>query len=61
MTKMRDAYDDFIRHDAEQEEWLESRPVCDICGEPIQDEAYHYIFGHPVCDRCLDDTIVFID
>ena len=59
MAKMRDSYDDFIRHDAEQEEWLASRPVCDICGEPIQDEEYHVLFGKNICNRCLDDSIKF--
>ena len=29
---------DFYVHDSEETEWLNSRPVCDECGEPIQDD-----------------------
>ena len=33
MAKMMgDPYDDFLRRDEEQAEWLANRPVCEICG-----------------------------
>ena len=50
--------DDPIR-DAEltqldQERWLESRPVCDCCGEPIQDDYYFYMGeGERICEDCM--------
>ena len=33
-----DPLDDFDRLDREQAKWLESLPVCERCGKPIQDE-----------------------
>ena len=46
---------DFARHDREQAEWLETLPVCDICGEPIQAEHYYQINGDNICPDCLED------
>ena len=46
---------DFERHDAEQEEWLERLPVCDDCGEHIQDEHYYDINGFKICPDCLKE------
>jgi hypothetical protein len=41
--QMPDNYDLWVRHDAEQARWLEKRPVCCCCGEPIQEEkAFRY-------------------
>lgn len=45
---------DFARHDREQAEWLETLPVCDICGEPIQDEKYFQKDGENICLDCLE-------
>lgn len=56
-----DPYDDFLRRDEEQAEWLANRPVCEICGEPIQDESYHRLFEKNVCNRCLDDNVIFLE
>ncbi len=44
---------DFERHDAEQERWLQSRPVCEVCGEHIQEEHLYDIDGDLVCEECL--------
>ena len=41
IRKMSDNYDLWEQHDAEQEAWLRKRPMCDCCGERIQDESYH--------------------
>ena len=45
---------DFERHDREQAKWLEKLPVCDYCGEPIQDDHYYLINGDNVCKDCLE-------
>lgn len=44
---------DFNRHCDEQEEWLQSRPVCSECDEPIQDEHCYEINDELVCEECL--------
>lgn len=33
-----DNYDQFLRHDREQQRWLDSLPCCCYCGHKIQDE-----------------------
>lgn len=46
-------YKDFERHDREQQEWLDSRPVCDGCFNPIQDDFYYDIYDQKICEDCL--------
>lgn len=50
-----DPLDDFNRLDREESAWLESRPKCDICGNPIQDDHFYLINGDNVCPGCLED------
>ena len=45
---------DFGRYDREQAEQLEQLPVCDHCGEPIQDEHYYHIYGENICTGCME-------
>lgn len=52
---------DFWEHMSNQEEWYESRPVCDQCGEHIQDEYYYLINGEIFCEDCLDWHKKYID
>ena len=47
---------DFDMWAAEQEKKLERLPVCDMCGNHIQDE-YLYNFGDIVCEDCLRSYI----
>ena len=42
MFRTGDPLYDFERHDAEQEQWLSKLPVCEVCGEPIQQEKAVY-------------------
>ena len=44
---------DFEAYDRQQEEQLERLPVCEICGEPIQDEHLYLINDEFVCEKCL--------
>ena len=46
---------DFARHDREQAKWLKRLPVCERCGEPIQDDHFYLINGDNVCPDCLED------
>ncbi len=48
-----DNYERWERHDAEQERWLNKRPVCCECGEHIQEEHLFDIDGDLVCEDCL--------
>lgn len=50
---MKDNYDFWLEHDHEEQEWLDSLPVCDECGEPIQTEECYEINGEVICPECL--------
>ena len=50
-----DNYDAFVIHDAKQEDWLNKRPVCEECGEHIQDEYLFEIAGVIYCEECVND------
>jgi formylmethanofuran dehydrogenase subunit E len=50
-----DNYDAFRRHDAETEEWLSKRPICEYCDEPIQDEFLYDIDGTLYCEECMKE------
>lgn len=52
---MMDNYDLWLHHDAKCEAWLESLPVCDVCGQPIQDDYCFEINGNYICEDCLND------
>ena len=45
---------DFEQHDAEQQEWLDKRPVCSECDHPIQDEKCYQFNGELICQNCLE-------
>lgn len=49
-----DNYERWLKHQAEQDEWLESLPKCSKCGEPIQDRIVIYVNGNPVCRDCAE-------
>lgn len=50
-----DNYDLFERHDAENEKWLSSRPICSCCGEHIQDDMLYDIGGKLICEECIKE------
>ena len=45
---------DHEQHERDQEEWLRTRPKCDECGEPIQDDHYFKIFSFIFCPSCIE-------
>ncbi len=46
---------DFERYDAEQERELEKLPVCEYCGETIQDDYLYDVGGDIFCEDCLNE------
>lgn len=56
-----DPLDLFLEHDRDREEWLESRPVCDDCGEHIQEDHYYRFNDEIICPDCIDNYRVDID
>lgn len=53
MMYIPDNYDLFLQHDAEKALLLEKCPICEECGEHIQDD-YYYIFDNiKICPDCL--------
>lgn len=45
---------DFNRHEHRKQKWLDSRPVCDHCEDPIQDDHYYLINGDNICPDCME-------
>lgn len=51
-----DALDMFNHSDRKFAEWLNSRPVCDCCGEHIQDEYGYKMEDFWFCESCIKDS-----
>ena len=57
---------DSSARDAEHERWLETRPICDMCGGPVQDDHYYTDGCIDVCcpdcwgQYCIDNFLVDI-
>lgn len=49
-----DALDMWERHDAEQQKELKKLPVCEYCGEPIQEDHYFDFGDEVICESCLN-------
>ena len=45
---------DFHRYEDDLCDWLEKRPVCEGCGEHIQDDFAYRIDNKWYCKRCMD-------
>lgn len=54
MPYIPDALDMYNRHEAEQEAWLNKRPVCSECGHHIQDDYCYQFNGELICQNCLE-------
>ena len=46
---------DFQRNDAEQQEQLDKLPICECCGEPIQQEKAIYYNDQWCCIDCEEE------
>ncbi len=53
--RIPDNYDIWEAHDIEMERRLARRPVCEDCGEHIQDETAFFINGCWICESCMDN------
>ena len=53
---MVDNYQLWVMHEMEQEDALEKCPVCDCCGEYIQDDWFYKIEGEILCLDCLNEN-----
>lgn len=56
MSYVPDAYDMWEQHEAEQEKALSKLPVCDACGENIQDEYCYRIGNDILCEECMKEN-----
>ena len=56
MCYIPDAYDQFVRHEAEQQAQLDKLPKCYECGEAIQDEHCYEINGEYICNHCMEEN-----
>ena len=52
---------DAAQRDYERDRWLESRPICDWCGEHIQDEWMYMFDGKTVCETCMEECRYSVD
>ena len=52
---LRDNYDCWVAHDAEQQRQLDRLPKCDICDEAVQDEYCFQIEGTIICVHCMNE------
>lgn len=52
---MLEMYDLWERHDREQEKWLETLPVCNMCRNPIQQDKAIYYNDQWICEECERD------
>ncbi len=55
MTWSDDPEKDFERYDAEQQAKLDKLPICNCCGEPIQQEKAVYYNDQWCCEECEDE------
>lgn len=55
MPRTDNPYRDFLRHEDEAEEWLEKRPVCEICDHHIQDEGGFLFEDKWYHNKCFHD------
>ena len=55
---------DFAIKDVKDAEWLESRPKCEVCKQPIQEDSFHRIpfagMEFIVCKWCLNSFKEYI-
>lgn len=46
-----------MRREKMYERWLETRPRCDYCCEPIEEESAYWIDERWICESCIDDYL----
>lgn len=53
MYKSHDPIADLRMYQEDEARWLESRPKCSECGEPIQDESAFFYNDEWICEDCM--------
>ena len=56
MCYVPDYLDHWSEHNRQQEEEIEKLPICDCCGEHIQDEYCYVINGDYICESCMEEN-----
>lgn len=46
-----------VRRDRAYEKWLKTRPICDYCENPIEDEEAYTIDGKTICEGCIEEYL----
>ena len=64
--KMEEAMSDFDvymadQRDIDEQKWLESRPICSVCGEHIQEDECYKVDGELICEDCMSDMRVYTE
>lgn len=54
---MIDNYDKWEEHEANHLRWLTNRPICDKCGNYIQDDYYYQLDEECLCEDCVYEFI----
>ena len=44
-------------YESQNRNWLESRPICENCYVPIQDEHYYGWNGEQLCEKCFEEEL----
>ena len=42
------------QQETKYQKWLATLPVCDECGEPIQDEEFYLVNDIKICPTCME-------
>ena len=56
MCYVPDPLDHWLEHDRQREEELNKLPVCDSCGEHIQEEYCYVINDDYICESCMEEN-----
>ena len=52
---------DYLHHEYEQARKLAALPVCDLCGNPIQQDMAFRWGGSWICDTCIKDNTFYVE
>lgn len=50
-------FEAFDRKEYMYEKWKERRPVCEGCGNPIEDEYEYILDGMTFCEDCAEEHV----
>lgn len=56
-----DNYDMWEAYDRQCAAWEYKLPICELCGEHIQQDKALHIMGLWICDDCINDNMRWIE